>query len=62
MDIENLVKDFEEWYCDMYSWEIKRGQRGRLGKHLMKYEDIYISDHARDNWSVWVGAAKRYMK
>lgn len=54
-----MNESFENWYSDVYEWEIKRGSRGQTGKHLTKYDGDYISNHARDNFKVWCAAMSR---
>lgn len=49
------MERFEAWYNKKYEWECGR-QRGKIGKHLQKYNGEYISDHARDSWEIWQAA------
>lgn len=49
------MERFEAWYGKKYEWECGR-QRGKIGKHLQKYNGEYISDHARDSWETWQAA------
>jgi hypothetical protein len=58
----DYVRDaFEDWFCEQYAWEIKRGVRGRGGYHLDRYEGEYTSERAKSDWQSWQAACK-FMK
>lgn len=53
-EVTDMREVFEKWYTDRYS--PRRGAYGRASHHLTQYEGEYVSDHARECYTVWQAA------
>lgn len=62
MTREEMMTEFEAWYTEEYSWELRRGGLGRAGLHLKKHDGLYLSDRVRNDFKVWCAAYKRMNK
>lgn len=54
--MSDIRESFEEFYKETYV--IRQGARGVASRHLERYKDEYISEHAAECYKVWCAAMK----